>query len=142
LDISIYEIYQLQNSLILDSETEMAECGSCGDSIEKGEEFEHLARTLCEDCYLDALNPPKACDPWAVHTAKSSMAQGQQLTPLQERILTLLKDRGPLTAQEVMSELKISESDFKNNFATLRHMELARGFKEGDKVSYALFSSK
>ena len=119
----------------------MAECNSCGVSIEKGEEFEHLGRTLCEDCYLDALNPPKACDPWAVHTAKSSMDQGQQLTPLQERILVLLKDRGPLTAQEVMSELKISESDFKNNFATLRHMELARGFKEGDEVSYTLFSS-
>jgi hypothetical protein len=40
-----------------------------------------------------------------------------------------------------MSELKISESEFKNNFATLRHMELARGFKEGDKVCYALFAS-
>jgi len=118
----------------------MAECNSCGVSIGKGEEFEHLGRTLCEDCYLDALNPPKACDPWAVHTAKSSMAQGQQLTPLQERILTLLKDCGPLTAQEVMSELKISEAEFKNSFATLRHMELARGFREGDKVSYTLFS--
>jgi hypothetical protein len=120
---------------------QMAECNSCGVSIEKGEEFEHLGRTLCEDCYLDALNPPKACDPWAVHTAKSSMAQGQQLTPQQEKILALLKDRGPLTAQEVMSELKISEAEFKNSFATLRHMELARGFKEGDKVSYTLFSS-
>jgi DNA-binding CsgD family transcriptional regulator len=120
---------------------QMVACNSCGVSIEKGEEFEHLGRTLCEDCYLDALNPPKACDPWAVHTAKSSMAQGQELTPLQERILMLLKDRGPLTAQEVMSELKISESEFKNNFATLRHMELARGFKENGKVSYTLFSS-
>jgi hypothetical protein len=132
-----------QNDLIIINwwRYQMAECNSCGVSIEKGEEFEHLGRTLCEDCYLDALNPPKACDPWAVHTAKSSMAQGQQLTPLQERILTLLKDRGPLTAQEVMSELKISESEFKNNFATLRHMELARGLKEGDKVSYTLFSS-
>jgi hypothetical protein len=43
----------------------MAECSSCGTSIEKGEECEHLGRILCEDCYLDALNPPKACDPWA-----------------------------------------------------------------------------
>ena len=30
----------------------MAECNSCGVSIEKGEEFEHLGRTLCEDRYL------------------------------------------------------------------------------------------
>ena len=68
---------------------EMAECNNCSNPIEEGEECEHLGSILCEDCYLDALNPPKACDPWAVHTAKSSMAQGQQLTPVQEKILSL-----------------------------------------------------
>jgi hypothetical protein len=119
----------------------MAECDSCGTSIEKGEECEHLGRILCEDCYLDALNPPKACDPWAVHTAKSSMAQGKHLTPLQEGILSLLKERGASTAEELMNQLEISDSEFKNAFATLRHMELARGFKDGDKVYYTLFAS-
>lgn len=119
----------------------MAQCENCGTSIERGEECEHLGRILCEDCYFDALNPPKACDPWAVHTAKSSMAQNQQLTPLQERILSLLKERGPLTAPQVLNELKINESEFRNAFATLRHMELARGFKKGDNIYYTLFSS-
>ncbi len=118
----------------------MGDCNSCGTSIEKGEEFEHLGRTLCEDCYLDAVNPPKGCDPWAVHTAKSSMAQGQQLTPLQEKMLSLLKERGPVSAEELIKQLEISDSEFRNVFATLRHMELARGFKDGDEVYYTLFS--
>ena len=24
-----------------------------------------------EDCYMDVLSPVRACDPWAVHSAKS-----------------------------------------------------------------------
>jgi len=119
----------------------MAECRECGVAVEQGEEFEHLGRTLCEDCYLDAVNPPKACDPWAVHTAKSSMGESQQLTPLQDKILSLLKESGPLTAVELMNRLEISDSEFRNGFATLRHMELARGFRDGDEVYYTLFSA-
>ena len=120
----------------------MAECRECGVAVEQGEEFEHLGRTLCEDCYLDEVNPPKACDPWAVHTAKSSMGESQQLTPLQDKILSLLQESGPLTAAELMSRLEISDSEFRNGFATLRHMELARGFRDGDEVYYTLFSAQ
>ena len=46
-------------------------CDKCQDNIEEGEERELHGRTLCEDCYMDTLSPPKACDPWAVHSAKS-----------------------------------------------------------------------
>jgi transcriptional regulator GlxA family with amidase domain len=116
----------------------MATCENCGAAIEAGEEYEHLGRTLCEDCYLDAMNPPKACDPWAVHTARS--AGTQQLTELQDSILSLLKEQGALTADELTERLGISETEFRRAFATLRHMELARGFKEGDRVYYTTFS--
>lgn len=119
----------------------METCSKCGTAIEKDEIFEHGGRVLCEDCYLDVMNPPKACDPWAVYTAKSLGSQGQQLTATQERILSFLKKRGPVTAKEIMEDLGISESEFKNSFATLRHMELARGFKEGSEIYYTLFSS-
>ena len=46
---------------------------------------------------------------------------------------------GPLQAIDICSHLAINETQFQNNFATLRHMELARGFKDGDKVCYTLF---
>jgi hypothetical protein len=119
----------------------METCTKCGAAIEQDEKYEYHGGTLCEDCYLDVLNPPKSCDPWAVHTAKSFATQGQQLTTSQERILNLLKERGPVTAKEVMETLNISESEFKNSFATLRHMELARGFKQDNEIYYTLFSS-
>jgi hypothetical protein len=61
------------------------------------------------------------------------------LTDLQGRILKLLKERGPLQAAKICSQLNMSEAQFESNFATLRHMELAWGFKDGDKVCYTLF---
>ncbi len=53
--------------------------------------------------------------------------------------MNLIKTKGPLEAPEICGQLAISEAQFQNNFATLRHMELARGFKDGDKVRYTLF---
>ncbi|MBW1980288.1 MAG: hypothetical protein JRJ12_03630 [Deltaproteobacteria bacterium] len=120
----------------------MSKCAECGAAVAEDETYEHLGRILCEDCYLDALNPPRACDPWAVHTAKSSIRQGMQLTPTQQSILNMLKESGPLTAAELMRRLHLGENDFKTAFATLRHMELARAFKQGEQIYYTVFDSK
>ena len=110
--------------------------------MDDDEDRELHGKTLCEDCYLDGVNPPKACDPWAVHTAKSCGALGRQhLTEHQEKILTLLKTNGPMEAKDLMGRLEITEAEFRSAFATLRHMELARGFKKGEDIYYTLFSS-
>jgi hypothetical protein len=120
----------------------MAQCSKCGTSMEEDEARELHGQVLCEDCYLDGVNPPKACDPWAVHTAKSFGAQGrQQLSEHQEKILALLREHGPLKANEVTARLGITEAEFRSAFATLRHMELARGCKKGEDIYYTLFSS-
>ncbi|GLI34299.1 hypothetical protein DAMNIGENAA_17320 [Desulforhabdus amnigena] len=121
----------------------MTECNKCGTGIEPGESYEFQGKLLCEDCYMDVMNPPKTCDPWAVHLAKSSIIQdGFQLTALQEEILSLLKEHGPMQMEEITAKLEINEAEFRNAFATLRHMELARGFKKGDNVYYTLFSQE
>jgi len=36
-------------------------------------------------------------------------------------------------------QLSTSAISFQRNFAILRHMELARGFKKGDEVCFTLF---
>ena len=46
-------------------------CDRCSAAVQEGEEREHHGEILCEDCYMDVLSPAKACDPWAVHSAKS-----------------------------------------------------------------------
>ena len=46
-------------------------CERCNEVIAEGEERERYGQILCEDCYIDLLSQLKACDPWAVHSAKS-----------------------------------------------------------------------
>lgn len=110
--------------------------------MEAGQEHQHEDQTFCEDCYMDIMSsPPKACDPWAVHTAKSFSGQNPQLTEIQDKILSLIKNEGPLKAEEITARLGINEAEFRSNFVTLRHMELTRGFKKDKDVYYTLFSS-
>jgi hypothetical protein len=117
----------------------MSNCAKCSASIQGTETYEFAGESLCEDCYLEQKVKPITCDPWAVYTARDSSGKARQLTDLQGRILNLLKEKGPLQAIEIFSHLGISEAQFQNNFATLRHMERARGFKDGEKVCYTLF---
>ncbi|RLB36719.1 MAG: hypothetical protein DRH12_15360 [Deltaproteobacteria bacterium] len=116
------------------------QCEKCGASIEPDESYEYAGQTLCEDCYLDIKAAPKVCDPWAVYTAKKEVAKNLTLTPLQERIITLMKEKGPLTKEQICRELNIPEQEFEINFAALRHMELARGMKKDNKVYFAAFT--
>lgn len=114
-------------------------CEKCGADMSSDDSYEHAGRTLCEDCYLDIRAAPKACDPWAVFTAKKELRNNPLLTPVQERILTLIKKKGPLSVEEICKALNILEAEFRVNFTSLRHMELARASKQGDIVCYTTF---
>ena len=108
------------------------DCQRCGDPIEPGEEREHFGRTLCEDCYMDALSPAKACDPWAVHSAKSFAqhdgGQGEaQFSDLQRRILEILRESGGIEPLHLFERLQVKPADLEREIATLRHMEKLRG---------------
>ena len=117
-------------------------CSKCGVEVSSEEKFEHSGQTLCEDCYLDIVTIPKTCDPWAVHSAKNASFQSDGLTAEQQELFDLIKKRGPLTVEEICTELSIDSNEFRRNFATLRHMELARGFKKGEHVYYTLFNDR
>lgn len=119
-------------------------CERCGKKIEEQQSYDHLGGVYCEDCYMDILSPPKACDPWAVYTARSSL-QGQDkfsaLTPLQRRIADYVKGKGEASAEEIMQNLNLTQQEFKREFAVLRHMEVLRGAKKGAGVVYRLFDT-
>jgi len=119
-------------------------CEICGKEIEEQQSYEHIGRIYCEDCYMDILSPPKACDPWAVYTARSSL-QGQDkfslLTPLQCRIVAFIKEKGQAAAEDVMQNLNLTEQEFRREFAVLRHMEVLRGTKKETKTLYTLFDA-
>jgi hypothetical protein len=112
-------------------------CDRCRDDIQEGEERELHGQALCEDCYIDALSPAKACDPWAVHSAKTfSKEEGfnVEITETQSKILRLLKETGGIEPQIISERLQIKPSDLEREIATLRHMEKLRAeLREGKK---------
>ena len=113
-------------------------CDKCKEDIEEGEERELHGQTLCEDCYIDTLSPAKACDPWAVYTAKSfSKEHGSnvEITETQSKILQILKETGGTEPKIILERLQIKPSDLEREVATLRHMEKVRGeLREGRKI--------
>ena len=118
------------------------QCAKCHTTLSREEAYYDGQDILCEDCYLDKIAQPKTCDPWAVFHAKNTSGQETQLTETQQNLLQLLKNNPPLSQQFICQELGLDEDTFFNNFATLRHMELARACKiHGDKY-FTLFNSQ
>ena len=118
------------------------QCARCSKEIEKQQCYEHQGRVFCENCYMDILSPPKACDPWAVHSAQTFLKGKDKLsmlTPLQENIVNYIKKKGEATAEELIENLHLSEEDLRREFPVLRHMEVLRAAKKGDKIFYILF---
>jgi hypothetical protein len=120
------------------------ECDRCQGKIEPGDEKQHLGKTLCEDCYMDALSPVKTCDPWAVHSAKSfekHSESGTRLTPIQSEILSILEKTGGIEPQTLLGKLttRLTQKELEREFAALRHMEKARGEKRGDRIVWCLW---
>jgi len=116
-------------------------CARCGCELSEGNTYEHAGQTLCEDCYIDRMATPKTCDPWAVYTAKRTVEKNPSLTPLQQKIYNFIANRGSADMETICYELSITEEDFRTAFAVLRHMELCKASKEGDRVVYTLFNS-
>lgn len=120
-------------------------CSQCGRDISRGETYEYSGETLCEDCYLYAMNPIKGCDPVAVRLAtrfreRSGLKGTEGLTELQRAIYELVRSKGKVTSEEVTESLGIPQRDLERQLATLRHCELVKGQKEGDKVYLVPFS--
>ena len=115
------------------------QCERCGLLLKEGESYDFHGKVLCEDCYIYESNPPKACDPMAVAAALAIRKQlGQTgttgLTELQQQICGVIEQKGKITKDELLKILDIKPEELEQQFAILRHCELIRGFKEGDKI--------
>ncbi len=117
----------------------MKSCEQCGKTIPEGEEREKDGRILCEDCYIDLISSPRACDPWAVYNAKGLSGSVEDLTPQQADILAYLEKTGGATPEEIAEQLHIQPADLDREFAVLRHMEKVRGRLENGKKIICLW---
>jgi hypothetical protein len=117
----------------------MIQCDRCRITLNEGESYDFHGKVLCEDCYIYETNPPKACDPMAVSSALSMRKQlGQSgtsgLTELQKQIYSLIEEKGKITKEELAKTVKLKPEELEQEFAILRHCELIRATKEGDKI--------
>lgn len=120
-------------------------CERCGQETSAEDARAHNGRTVCEDCYMDLLNPAKACDPWATYTSTRLKEQADEveLTDRQQRIIDLLTEVGSAPHLEVCERLGISLAELERDVATLRHMELVRGtIKANQERHLTLFSNQ
>ena len=116
-------------------------CAVCGNTIEKGQERKHLDRMLCEDCYMDALSPARACDPWAVYTARHLPRDKKSLTEPQRKILQVLEDTGGAEPAELAVKVGLTPAELEREIAALRHMEKVRGRLEKGKKLICLWDA-
>jgi hypothetical protein len=105
-------------------------CDRCQTEVEAEDVREHGGRTLCEDCYMDVLSPAKSCDPWATYT--SSRLGDQTLTPVQDQIISLIKDKRSVPPGELRAATGLDQGGLEREIATLRHVELVRGHRNED----------
>ncbi|MDW7651817.1 MAG: hypothetical protein SCK29_13100 [Bacillota bacterium] len=120
------------------------ECAKCKDPIPAGEECNYLGKTICEDCYIVALSPPRTCDVAAVQSAtKHREAMGQSgtegLTALQKEIVEFIRERGKATKQEIAEKFEMKQWELDKQFAVLRHCEVLKAKKVDDTVYIVLF---
>ena len=88
------------------------QCMKCGRGIENQQCYEHQGNVFCEDCYMDILSPPKACDPWAVRSAQTFLEGKDRLSmliPLQLNTVNYNKARGDSTIEEMIEDFKLKE---------------------------------
>lgn len=114
-------------------------CERCKYEVPEGEQFEHMGQFLCEDCYIEAIEPPRTCDVAAVYSAKLARKMAGHegtdgLTELQKEIYNFIKAEGSVTHDQIMRKFKLAKWQLEKNFATLRHCELVRGYRENNQI--------
>ena len=113
-------------------------CDRCGEGIPAGDEMDYHGQTLCEECYMHAMSPARACDPWAVRSAQTlSQVDGAyaDLSESQAKILQVLQDTGGVEASVIAQKLEMKLPELERELATLRHMEKIRGeMRSGKKI--------
>jgi predicted transcriptional regulator len=58
---------------------------------------------------------------------------------MQRKIIDYIREKGGATIEEMVKNLNLTEEELRREFAVLRHMEVLRATKEGDRILYILF---
>lgn len=131
----------------MEAKKESVKCQICGREVSLEEIYDWSGLKICEDCYFEKSSPVKTCDPWAVYSAKkfietAGVKAEENLTETQKAIYNLVKSKERITVEELSRELNVSRRELETQIAILRHLELIKGRKEGDKIYIVPFKNK
>ncbi|MFC1885376.1 hypothetical protein ACFL2O_11480 [Thermodesulfobacteriota bacterium] len=98
-------------------------CDICHENIPQGESHEHAGKNLCDDCYMDEMQPATGCDPWAVYLATRTKNKDKSFSPIQRKILALVAEKGRVAIKELLDATGLDVKELQNEVVTLRHME-------------------
>lgn len=106
--------------------------------------FTHEGQTFCEDCYIEASQRIRICDPWGerskrVYRESHGLSGTDGLTPIQKKIYETIQSKGKATREELTAEMGLSAREFENEFAILRHCQLLKAKREGDVIYLVLW---
>ncbi|KPU45462.1 hypothetical protein OXPF_06950 [Oxobacter pfennigii] len=119
-------------------------CSKCNTTIPEDEVCNYLGQSLCEDCYIAKIAPPKPCDVSAVHSAKTHRAAAGHtgsdgLTELQKKMYNYIKENGKATKQELCEKLNLSSLELDRQISVLRHCEVLKAQKTDNSVYIVLW---
>jgi predicted HTH transcriptional regulator len=121
-------------------------CKRCNRQLSDNQSYEYQGEALCEDCYMDRYRlSVTACDPLAVRVAtrsrkKLGLEGAQGLTDQQRAMYEFVKSQGKATGEEIMQKFNLTEPQMQSQLAILRHCELVKGHKDGNKIYLVPFS--
>lgn len=115
------------------------ECARCKQTILEGESYNYYGKILCEDCYIQAIEPPRTCDVAAVHAAKTHREMYGQtgtegLTDQQKNIFEYVKKHNKATKSELSSTFGLSDSELDRQISVLRHCEIIKARKIENEI--------
>ena len=112
-------------------------CDICGCDLSNEETYSLKGKTLCEDCHMEETHPVKICNPLPVRSAIKlidSKDPKESLSELQKSIYNHIKNNQYVTAKQLCTKFSLTEVKLNNQLATLRHLELVKGKKDGANV--------
>jgi uncharacterized membrane protein len=112
-------------------------CDKCGSPQPEEELHQSGGDRLCDDCMMNMLSPAKACDPWAVKAATSSIKSAAdavaELRGNEKKVYELIKETGGVDLEDIPKRVGASPKEVERALSVLRHMELLRASMREDR---------
>lgn len=125
-------------------DADLARCDRCGREHPSEDLIVEGGSRICENCYINAHQKIKVCDPWAVRSKKilrekAGLVGAEGLTDIQKEIYDFITSKGGATREEIAERFDLPPEELENQFAILRHCELVKGQKRDDGVYIVAF---